>query len=254
MRQKNIKYVSQKLGDEIGQVLANLYEQGNKSEQAIMEANHKLVSIINNEDNNVVAFCVGNELKISNNNQNLAGKVYIIDTARNSLTNITHLVNNNGQYVFEIVVTESDSVQEYYAEFSNDELKLTPKVAEKTEPVILTVTAENFEQYINVARSLVPLLPNSEKPILGKIFNESQSFESFIAKMYGDKNESTTFMFATKRSSKLQKILDDPTKNLTPEQEALIKELIALNDSLDTSKQKDENNPHCDLTPIIIKF
>lgn len=254
MRQKNIKYVSQKLGDEIGQVLANLYEQGNKSEQAIMEANHKLVSIINDQDNNVVAFCVGNELKISNNNQNLAGKVYIIDTARNSLTNIAHLVNNNGQYVFEIVVTGSDSVQEYYAEFSNDELKLTPKVAEKTEPVILTVTAENFEQYINVARSLVPLLPNSEKPILGKIFNESQSFESFIAKMYGDKNESTTFMFATKRSSKLQKILDDPTKNLTPEQEALIKELIALNDSLDTSKQKDENNPHCDLTPIIIKF
>lgn len=243
--ENNVNYVTRKAGTAIGQILSGIYQQGDKSDAAVIAANQRIAAQINSEDNGLIALSIGKELKISSRNEALLGRVSIIDSQGNAISDLTNFVNNNGQYSFEIAVIGQNGISvKYYAQFRGDKLELTPQVVEQQAPKsTLTVTPENFVQYLTVAKSIVPILPRSEVP-LKRIFENTQTYEELIASM-----EALTF--SSKRTTRLQALLK---QNLAPEQIALINELIEFENSRDPFKQnQDETNQVCPIT-ITIKF
>lgn len=247
--ENNIKYVTQKAGNTVGQTLAELYQQGDKSNAAIVEANQKIASQINYEDNGIVAFTIGKELKISNKNDILSGyRANLMMPDGTNITDITNLMDNNGQYSFVINLTDINSSRNfnYYAQFKEDNLELTAMEVDKNQPSIigLTVTPENFATYSTTAKSLISILPKVEVP-LKRIFENAQTYEELITSM-------NALTFSNKRVARLQALLEK--QNLAPEQIALINELIEFENSRDPFKQnEDETNEVCPIT-IIIKF
>lgn len=243
--ENNVNYVTRKAGTAIGQILSGIYQQGDKSDVAVIAANQRIAAQINSEDNGLIALSIGKELKISNRNEALLGRVSIVDSQGNAISDLTNFVNNNGQYSFEIDVVGQNGIPvKYYAQFRRDELELTPQVVEQQAPKFaLTVTPENFVQYLIVAKSIVPILPRSEVP-LKRIFENAQTYEELIASM-------KALTFSSKRTTRLQTLLE---QNLAPEQIALINELIEFENSRDPFKQnQDETNQVCPIT-ITIKF
>lgn len=242
--QNNVSYVTSKVGQDIGQILSQLYQQGDKSDVDIVQANQRIAEQINSTDNGVVAFSLGKELRISNQNDLLRGKVFVKDSTGNSISDLTNLANNNGQYTFDIQVVGPDGSSDYVAQFNGNELELTAKQVEAQAPKTgLTVTPENFATYLATAKSIVPILPRTEVP-LKRIFETTQTYEELIASM-----EALTF--SNKRVQRLQALLE---QNLAPEQIALINELIEFENSRDPFKQnQDETNQICPIT-ITIKF
>lgn len=243
--ENNVNYVTRKAGTAIGQILSGIYQQGDKSDVAVIAANQRIAAQINSEDNGLIALSIGKELKISNRNEALIGRVSIVDSQGNAISDLTNSVNNNGQYTFEVDVIGQNGIPvRYYAQFRKDELELTPQVVEQQAPkTALTVTPQNFAQYLTVAKSIVPILPRSEVP-LKRIFENTQTYEELIASM-----EALTF--SSKRTTRLQALLK---QNLAPEQIALINELIEFENSRDPFKQnQDETNQICPIT-ITIKF
>lgn len=241
----NVAYVTQKLGAEIGSTLQQMYDSTQKSDQDIIEANKNLARNINVQNNGVVAFAIGKELRISNKNDILNGQVFIQDHSGNSIgLDLTNLANNNGVYSFEIKVIGPQGMTEYMVEYNGTEMQLVPKQLETQAPKTgLSVTQENFAAYLTTAKSLVPLLPRAEVP-LRKIFESTQTYEELIASMEALK-------FTDKRVPRLQALLE---QNLTPEQIALVNELIEFESSRDPFKQnQDETNQICPIT-ITIKF
>lgn len=247
--ENNIKYVTQKAGNAVGQALAELYQQGDKSNAAIVEANQKIASQINYEDNGIVAFTIGKELKISNKNDILSGyRANLMMPDGTNITDITNLMDNNGQYSFVINLTDINSSRNfnYYAQFKEDNLELTAMEVDKNQSSIigLTVTPENFATYSTIAKSLISILPKVEVP-LKRIFENAQTYEELIASM-------NALTFSNKRVARLQALLEK--QNLAPEQIALINELIEFENSRDPFKQnEDETNEVCPIT-ITIKF
>ena len=243
--ENNVNYVTKKAGTAIGQILSGIYQQGDKSDVAVIAANQKIAAQINSEDNGLIALSIGKELKISNRNEALLGRVSIVDSQGNAISDLTNFVNNNGQYSFEVDVIGQNGIPvRYYAQFRNDELELTPQVVEQQAPkTALTVTPQNFAQYLTVAKSIVPILPRVEVP-LKRIFEGTQTYEEFVASM-------DVLKFSTKRVARLQALLK---QSLAPEQIALINELIEFESSRDPFKQnQDETNSVCPIT-ITIKF
>ena len=243
--ENNVNYVTRKAGTAIGQILSGIYQQGDKSDAAVIAANQRIAAQINSEDNGLIALSIGKELKISNRNEALIGRVSIVDSQGNAISDLTNSVNNNGQYTFEVDVIGQNGIPvRYYAQFRKDELELTPQVVEQQTPkTALTVTPENFTQYLTVAKSIVPILPRVEVP-LKRIFEGTQTYEEFVASM-------DALKFSTKRVARLQALLE---QSLAPEQIALINELIEFESSRDPFKQnQDETNSVCPIT-ITIKF
>ena len=239
----NVSYVTQRAGEAIGRMLSEAYQQGDKSDISIVQANQRIVAQINSENNGLVAVTIGKELKISSPNV-LQGNIYIMDSQGNNISDLTGLSNNNGVYTFELRTVNGTKTTEYVAQVKGDTMELTPKQVEIQSPKTeLTVTSETFTSYITVARSLIPLFPKVEIP-LRRVFENAQTFEEFITLM-------NNIPFSNKRVSRLQALLQ---QNLTPEQTALINELIEFENSRDPFKQnQDETNQVCPIT-ITIKF
>lgn len=230
-----VEYIKRKLGTDVSSVFEG---------KTIQEAQKQIVEQINANNNQVVAFTIGNQLLISNKSAYFDGPVYIYDTNGQPITDISAMVDNNGKYNFTISTTMEGKQVQLDATYDgvNKEMEMIqPMEAQPT--ATISVIPENFVQYMDAGRRILePLFDNDF--FLADVF-ATTTYEEFL-----DALQNMIYVGEELRIAPLEALL--PTAD--PLQTQIINDIIAVERSNDPNKQdpteQDANCPQ----PIKIKF
>lgn len=230
-----IEYVKRKLGADVSSVFEG---------KTIQEAQKQIVEQINANNNQVVAFTIGNQLLISNKSTYFDGPVYIYDANGQPLTDISAMVDNNGKYNFTISTTLEGKQVQFDVTYDgvNKEMEMIqPMEAQPT--ATISVTPENFVEYMDAGRRILePLFDNDF--FLADVF-ATTTYEEFL-----DALQNMIYVGEELRIAPLEALL--PTAD--PLQTQIINDIIAIERSNNPDKQDvTEENASCPPT-IKIKF
>lgn len=230
-----IEHVKRKLGTDVSSVFEG---------KTIQEAQKQIVEQINANNNQVVAFTIGNQLLISNKSTYFDGPVYIYDTNGQPVTDISAMVDNNGKYNFTISTTVEGKQVQFdvtYDKVNNEMEMIQPMEAQPT--ATISVTPENFAEYIDAGRRILePLFDNDY--ILADVFNTT-TYEEFLEAL-----QNMIYVGEELRIAPLEALL--PIAD--PLQTQIINDIIAVERSNNPGKQDvTEENASCPPT-IKIKF
>lgn len=209
-----IKEATDYVLSKVGKAYMDIYQNN-----PIEEANKLVAEQINESIPGHVAFIVGGELKISNENEVLKDNVRVFDSQNNPITDITSLVNNNGEYKF---MLETDGAS-YIAEYNGKELILTPTQSSQKSGNI-AITEENFQDIIEAAKtSLGDSLDVyfSTADLLGKT-----NYTEFVEQLKTDEYI----------EEELQELLDEATS----EQKEILNKLLEFKEALDNQEETNE--------------
>ena len=230
-----IEYVKRKLGADVSSVFEG---------KTIQEAQKQIVEQINANNNQVVAFTIGNQLLISNKSTYFDGPVYIYDTNGQPITDISAMVDNNGKYNFTISTTLEGKQVQFGVTYDgvNKEMEMIqPMEAQPT--ATISVTPENFVEYMDAGRRILePLFDNDF--FLADVF-ATTTYEEFL-----DALQNMIYVGEELRIAPLEALL--PTAD--PLQTQIINDIIAIERSNNPDKQDvTEENASCPPT-IKIKY
>lgn len=215
-----LKYLQQKTGRDFSE----FYQDGN-----IQEGNARVVDTLLSDDNGLIAFTIGNSIKVSNRSNYLKGVVVIQDSSGNSSTSLDAIgaTDNNGNYQFTLTTLNGAEMQVYNATYDskNDTLIITPEVKTKDSNITLSVTPENITDYLNEGREVLESIFDFD-PTLSDAFQKT-TYEEFIQAL------NDLEYIGDMRIDDLQSLLEDAT----PEQKQIINDLIELERSHDPDKQ-----------------
>lgn len=215
-----LKYLQQKTGRDFSE----FYQDGN-----IQEGNARVVDTLLSDDNGLIAFTIGNSIKVSNRSDYLKGVVVIQDSSGNSSTSLDAIgtTDNNGNYQFTLTTLNGAEMQVYNATYDskNDTLIITPEVETKNSNITLSVTPENVTDYLNEGREILESIFDFD-PTLSDAFQKT-TYEEFIQAL------NDLEYIGDMRIDDLQSLLEDAT----PEQKQIINDLIELERSHDPDKQ-----------------
>ena len=215
-----LKYLQQKTGRDFSE----FYQDGN-----IQEGNARVVDTLLSDDNGLIAFTIGNSIKVSNRSDYLKGVVVIQDSSGNSSTSLDAIgtTDNNGNYQFTLTTLNGTEMQVYNATYDskNDTLIITPEVETKNSNITLSVTPENVTDYLNEGREVLESIFDFD-PTLSDAFQKT-TYEEFIQAL------NDLEYIGDMRIDDLQSLLEDAT----PEQKQIINDLIELERSHDPDKQ-----------------
>lgn len=215
-----LKYLQQKTGRDFSE----FYQDGN-----IQEGNARVVDTLLSDDNGLIAFTIGNSIKVSNRSDYLKGVVVIQDSSGNSSTSLDAIgtTDNNGNYQFTLTTLNGAEMQVYNATYDskNDTLIITPEVETKNSNITLSVTPENVTDYLNEGREILESIFDFD-PTLSDAFQKT-TYEEFIQVL------NDLEYIGDMRIDDLQSLLEDAT----PEQKQIINDLIELERSHDPDKQ-----------------
>ena len=235
LTRNTIEYVKRKLGTDVSSVFEG---------KTVQEAQKQIVEQINANNNQVVAFTIGNQLLISNKSAYFEGPVYIYDANGQPVTDISAMVDNNGKYNFTIsTILEGKQVQ-FDATYDgvNKEIEMIqPMEAQPT--ATISVTPENFVAYMDAGRRILEPVFDTDT-LLAEVFNAT-TYEEFI-----DALQNMIYLGENLRIGPLEALLPmaDPT------QAQVINDIIAVERSNNPDKQDvTEENASCPPT-IKIKF
>lgn len=209
-----IKEASDYVLNKVGKAYMDIYQNN-----PIEEANKLVAEQINESIPGHVAFIVGGELKISNENEVLKDNVRIFDSQNNPITDITSLVNNNGEYKF-MLETDGDS---YIAEYDGKELTLTPTQSSQKSGNI-EITEENFQDIIETTKA-------SLGDSLGVYFS--------TADLLGKTNY-TEFVEQLKTDEYIEEELQELSDEATSEQKEILNKLLEFKKALDSQEETNE--------------
>lgn len=235
LTRNTIEYVKRKLGTDVSSVFEG---------KTVQEAQKQIVEQINANNNQVVAFTIGNQLLISNKSAYFEGPVYIYDADGQSVTDISAMVDNNGKYNFTISTTLEGKQVQFDATYDgvNKEIEMIqPMEAQPT--ATISVTPENFVAYMDAGRRILEPVFDTDI-LLAEVFNAT-TYEEFI-----DALQNMIYLGEDLRIGPLEALLPmaDPT------QAQVINDIIAVERSNDPDKQDvTEENASCPPT-IKIKF
>ena len=235
LTRNTIEYVKRKLGTDVSSVFEG---------KTVQEAQKQIVEQINANNNQVVAFTIGNQLLISNKSAYFEGPVYIYEEKGHPLTNISSIVDNNGKYNFTISTTLEGKQVQFDATYDgvNKEIEMIqPMEAQPT--ATISVTPENFVAYMDAGRRILEPVFDTDI-LLAEVFNAT-TYEEFI-----DALQNMIYLGEDLRIGPLEALLPmaDPT------QAQVINDIIAVERSNDPDKQDvTEENASCPPT-IKIKF
>ena len=235
LTRNTIEYVKRKLGTDVSSVFEG---------KTVQEAQKQIVEQINANNNQVVAFTIGNQLLISNKSAYFEGPVYIYDANGQSVTDISAMVDNNGKYNFTISTTLEGKQVQFDATYDgvNKEIEMIqPMEAQPT--ATISVTPENFVAYMDAGRRILEPVFDTDI-LLAEVFNAT-TYEEFI-----DALQNMIYLGEDLRIGPLEALLPmaDPT------QAQVINDIIAVERSNDPDKQDvTEENASCPPT-IKIKF
>lgn len=127
---------------------------------SIDEANKLVVQELNTNLQFQVAFSVNGLMKVSGQSSLLLHQATILSPDKSQdITDISSLLDNNGvaQFVIQCYDYENDTQLEYNAEYNlnTDELSLTPVTTQQTANLNLTISEENFQQYIEAGKVIL---------------------------------------------------------------------------------------------------
>nr|DAD58599.1 MAG TPA: hypothetical protein [Bacteriophage sp.] len=108
--------IKEKLGKDYKDVYAN---------NSIEDANKIVIHDINSRIPGHIAFSIDNVVKISKTNDIFGDVISIYDYKDNLITDISSLVNNNGEYAF--VLKSNDVVYDAIFDKFTENLELTPR-------------------------------------------------------------------------------------------------------------------------------
>lgn len=235
LTRNTIEYVKRKLGIDVSSVFEG---------KTVQEAQKQIVEQINANNNQVVAFTIGNQLLISNKSAYFEGPVYIYDANGQPVTDISAMVDNNGKYNFTISTTLEGKQVQFDATYDgvNKEMEMIqPMEAQPT--ATISVTPENFVAYMDAGRRILEPIFDTDI-LLAEVFNAT-TYEEFI-----DALQNMIYLGEDLRIGPLEALLPmaDPT------QAQVINDIIAVERSNDPDKQDvTEENASCPPT-IKIKF
>ena len=212
------------------------------------EAQKNIVQLINNDNNQTIAFTLMDFLYVSDRIPEIEGPVQLYDSDGNPITDIYKVYDNNGKYYFTIETTYKGNPARMDCVFdkSTKILKMdTPASAVVTETNPL-VTEENFQQYITTGRSL---LKSSTDMYLQRIF-QVNTYEEFME--YLD----SWIYLGDYRINELNELLKN--SQLSQEEQEIIKNLIEFEKSHDfeaiNEEDTDEENKVLCSGIINVKF
>ena len=218
-----LKYLQQKTGRDFSE----FYQDG-----GIRSGNLKVVQTLQEEDNELIAFMVNEQLKVSNKSKYLQGRAFPSDSDGNPCYELEETNNppdNNGNYTFTLEVdTPSSGQATYYNatyDSKNDTLIITPEVEAKDSNITLSVTPENITDYLNEGREILESIFDFD-PTLSDVFQKT-TYEEFVQAL------NDLEYIGDMRIDDLQSLLEDAT----PEQKQIINDLIELERSHDPDKQ-----------------
>ena len=185
----------------------------------IKEATDLVIKKINEELPGHVAFTVGGELKISNKNEVIKDSVRIFDINNNPITDISSLVNNNGEYNF---ILETGGIN-YVAEYNGKELILTPPQGSQKSGDV-SITEENFQNTIKVV-----------KDSLGDSLDVYLSITDLLGK-----TNYAEFKEYLKTDEYIEGELQDLSKEATSEQKEILNKLLEFKKALDSQEETNE--------------
>lgn len=230
-----IEYVKRKLGTDVSSVFEG---------KTIQEAQKQIVEQINANNNQVVAFTIGNQLLISNKSAYFDGPVYIYDTNGQPITDISVMVDNNGKYNFTISTTVEGKQVQFDVTYDgvNKEMEMIQPM-EVQPTATISVTPENFVEYMDAGRRILePLFDNDF--FLADVF-ATTTYEEFLNAL-----QNMIYVGEELRIAPLEALL--PTAD--PLQTQIINDIIAVERSNNPDKQDvTEENASCPPT-IKIKF
>ena len=209
-----IKEASNYVLNKVGKAYIDIYQNN-----PIMEANKLVAEQINESIPGHVAFIVGGELKISNENEVLKDNVRVFDSQNNPITDITSLVNNNGEYKF---MLETNGVS-YIAEYDGKELILTPTQSSQKSGNI-AITEENFQDTINDAQTSL---------------GDSLDIYASTADLLGKTNY-TDFVEQLKTDEYIEEELQELSDEATSEQKEILNKLLEFKKALDSQEETNE--------------
>lgn len=207
--------------------------------KTIQEAQSQIIQQINSENNQVVAFTIGNELFISNKSLDIEGPVYIYDANNEPITDISATVDNNGNYNFVISTIINSKQIKSNCTYNNRELEIELPI-EEAPSLVLSVTPENFSTYVETGRRLLESMFEYE-PDLEAVFG-ANTYEEFINILYN--------MDYADRISDYEDLLNDQSSDL---QKQIVQDLINIENYIDPFKQTIDKKNTCP-TSIKIKF
>ncbi len=209
-----IKEASDYVLNKVGRAYIDIYRHN-----SIEEANKLVADQINESIPGHVAFIVGGELRISNKNEVLKDNVRIFDSQNNPITDITSLVNNNGEYKF---ILETNGVS-YIAEYDGKELILTPtQSSQKSGNVV--ITEENFQDTIETAKTSL---------------GDSLDVYFSTADLLG-KTDYAEFVEQLKTDEYIEEELQELSDEATPEQKEILNKLLEFKKALDSQEETNE--------------
>lgn len=234
LTRNTIEYVKRKLGIDITSAFEG---------KTIQDAQKQIVEQINSENNQAMAFTIGNELLISNKSQYFEGPVYIYDRNGQPITDISSLADNNGKYNFTVsTIMQGKQVQlDCTYDGVNKEIEMIQPVEAQPNATI-SVTPETFTAYMEAGRRILePIFDNDF--FLADVFNTT-TYEEFVAALQN------MVYLGDMRIGPLEALL--PTAD--PLQAQIINDIIAIERSNDPFKE-DVTEDGASCPPIIkIKF
>ena len=224
--ENTVKYLMSKTGKDFSDYYQNTTMQ---------DGNVKVVREILEQDNGLLAFTLNGKIKVSNSYPKiLKGTVTLYDTNGEIISSLNQLdtIDNNGNYYFK-VSTYGDSIQVYSAIYnsSTDSITLTQELNTKQSSLTLSVTEDNFEDYINNGREILEDM----------FFYEDTISEAFSKPTYNEFIQALDDIeyIGESRIEDLTKLLD----KATDEQKKVINDLIELEKSHSLDNQSTEVCP-----------
>lgn len=230
-----VEYVRRKLGTDVSSIFEG---------KTVQEAQKQVVEQINANNNQVVAFTIGNDLLISNKSGYFEGPVYIYDADGQPVTDISAMADNNGKYNFTISTTVDGKQVQFDVTYDgvNKEMEMIqPMEAQPTATV--SVTPENFVEYMEAGRRIL-------EPIFDMDYLLSDVFATTTYEEFMDALQNMIYLGEELRIGPLEALL--PMAD--PLQAQVINDIIAVERSNNPDKQDvTEENASCPPT-IKIKF
>lgn len=230
-----VEYVRRKLGTDV----SSMFEG-----KTVQETQKQIAEQINANNNQVVAFTIGNDLFISNKSGYFEGPVYIYDANGQPVTDISAMADNNGKYNFTISTTVDGKQVQFDVTYDgvNKEMEMIqPMEAQPT--AIVSVTPENFAEYMEAGRRIL-------EPIFDMDYLLSDVFATTTYEEFMDVLQNMIYLGEELRIGPLEALL--PMAD--PLQAQVINDIIAVERSNNPDKQDvTEENASCPPT-IKIKF
>lgn len=207
----------------------------------LQQAYKQVIETINSSDTKAIAFSIGNELFISQQSPEL-GQAYLYDQNQNLITDLSQLADSNGNYSFVLSTVQDGQTITRDAVFNSTtkELEVTEQIEQISSQPTISITPENFEQYIESARVLLEDMTSWDmelQAVLG-----ATTYEQFLAEL-----DQMAYFEGGLRV--------DSLNELTPQddlQRQIIADLIAIEESHDPFKENvEQQNEIC---PRIIKI